>query len=336
MSHAALFVTLSLALGARPVVLLSPEDRTSILGPVIQSLQAQLSDLPVELKVVPVPRLEGSLGAQMRVARQMAGPQGLAVVWLEINPGDPVFVYVSDPQRNRVLARSVDWDGAMGHLEPVGLIVRSSVQALLDGQVIGFEANPTVAKDKPPPLPRPPRIPLHLGVTAAYTPSFMASTPQVLHGFDAGIYGAWSDFVYLALRYRVYPSFLVWGTDNYSVAQISRHPISVVLGGRYPLGRLRIGAELAATFDVVDIENQKASVWIAPAASNEQVVFTLDPAVLLDVQIIDMLSAYAACGVDVPVGERRYLIYGPAGKAAVLTPWEVQPRVIIGLRFQIL
>ena len=57
MTHAALLLTLAMSLGARPVVVLAPEDRTHILGPVIQSLQAQLADLPVELKVEPVAKL---------------------------------------------------------------------------------------------------------------------------------------------------------------------------------------------------------------------------------------------------------------------------------------
>jgi hypothetical protein len=67
-------------------------------------VQAQLADLPVELQVVPVQKIERFLGSQMSVARQVAGPDGLAVVWLELSPGDPVFVYVADTRHNRVLA----------------------------------------------------------------------------------------------------------------------------------------------------------------------------------------------------------------------------------------
>ncbi len=337
MTHAALFVALSLSLQARPVVLLAPEDRSLILGPIVQSVQAQLSDLPVELRVQPVAKLEGLLGAQMRLAKQVAGDEGLAVVWLELSPGDPVFVYVADPQRSRVLARSVDWDGALGHLEAVGLIVRSSVQALLAGQSIGFEApaqRVATGGQKPLPPPPPPRQ-FHLGAAVGYTPGILSDGTAVMHGLDVQVWGGYREHLFASLQYRVYFPFLQ-RAGTYAIAEVARHPASVAVGGRQTWGRFSLSAELAATFDLVTVEMKDVGPWFKLSPPSTQLIFSLGPSLTTTLRLADPVSLYLGAGVDVPVGERRYLTEGPAGTGVVLTPWEVQPRAFAGVRFDVL
>ncbi|MGC4121055.1 MAG: hypothetical protein QM765_42055 [Myxococcales bacterium] len=333
---AALLTTLSLALGAQPVVLLSPEDRSLILGPIVQSVQAQLSDLPVELRVEPVKRLEGFLGAQMKVARQVAGPDGLAVVWLELLPGDPVFVYVADPQHNRVLARSIDWDGALGHLEAVGLIIRSSVEALLAGQQIGFEA-PEAPKTGIKPFPKQPEPEKpgdwspHLGLAAGYSLSTPGGDAPLLHGVDVAAHFGIGDHLFLTGGYRVIPSFLE-RAGSYAIAVATRHPFWLGVGGQLRLGPVQLGGNLACNLDVVDIEIKSVGPWLRISPPHEQVIVSLAPTLMAAVSIVGPLSLFLEGGVDVPLNERHYYTQGPAGRGVVLTPWEAQPRGTIGLR----
>ncbi|MBI5548163.1 MAG: hypothetical protein HY901_30145 [Deltaproteobacteria bacterium] len=338
----ALLLSLSMALGARPVVLLSPEDRSLILGPIIQSLQAHLSDLPVELRVEPVPRLEGLLGSQMRVARQVAGADGLAVVWMELSPGDPVFVYVADPQRNRVLARSVDWDGALGHLESVGLIVRSSIQALLAGQSIGFEAAPPPKQPGPAPPVEPPVAPpappprgFRLGMSVGYTPAIIGDDAPVLHGLDTALFAGWGEHLYAVGGYRVIPPFLE-RAGPYALAFVSRHPVSLGVGGRVQWWRFQLGGEASATLDVVEIEMKDVGPWLSLAPPRTQYVWGMAATVFAAFEIVRPLSVFISGGADVPLGERRYTVHGPAGEGVVLTPWKVQPRAAVGLRIDVL
>ena len=339
--HAALLVSLSMALGAQPVVLLSPEDRSLILGPIVQSVQAQLADLPVELRVQPVQRLEGFLGAQMKVARQAAGAESLAVIWLELSPGDPVFVYVADPQRNRVLARSVDWDGALGHLEAVGLIVRTSVQALLAGQQIGFEApggpRPAGPEQAPPqavPVPKGEQL-FHLGFKVGYAPSTPGGEAPMLHGLDASVFAGLGAHLLISGGYRVIPAFLE-RANPYSLALVSRHPFWLGVGGRLTFGRLQLGAEAACNVDLVNLEMKDVGPWIRLSPPHQQVIVSFAPSVSLAVTLIAPLSVYVEGGVDVPLNERHYFTEGPAGRAVVLTPWQVQPRAAVGLRVEVL
>lgn len=333
---AALASALSLALGAQPVVLLSPEDRSLILGPIVQSVRAQLSDLPVELNVEPVKKLEGFLGAQMKVARQVAGPDGLAVIWLELSPGDPVFVYVADPRHNRVLARSVDWDGALGHLEAVGLIIRSSVQALLEGQQIGFEA-PEAPKAGTKPFPKQPEPEpdqrfFHLGLSAGYTLSSLGDDAPLQNGVDAAAYLGLGRYAYVTGGYRALPSFLKQ-SGSYSIAVITRHPFWLAVGGKATFAdRVQLGGDLGCNVDVVDVEIKWVSPWLQISPPHEQVVVSLAPTVYLAVRVVGPLGVFLSGGLDVPLNDRHYNTRGPAGTGVVITPWEVQPRGAVGLR----
>lgn len=337
MAPAALALTLAATLGAHPVVLLSPEDRALILGPVIQSVQAQLSDLPVQLQVQPISRL-GSLAAQMRVARQVSGTEGLAVVWFELTPGDPVFVYVADPQKNRVLVRSVDWDGALGHLEAAGLIVRSSVQALLAGKDIGFEA-PAPPRPEPGPAAVPPPPPpvrrFHTGLEVAYAPSLISGDAPALHGVGVGLDAGWGEHLVVRLGYRLNAPFLL-RESTWAVALVWSHPLSLSVGARLRLGRVRLGAELGGTAQIVSLEMKEVGPWVSLATPRDQVLFHLSPRLTASLALAPPLSLFLAVGADVPLGERRFLTDGPGGPGVALDTWPVQPHAGLGLRFDLL
>lgn len=338
MPHAALLAALSFAFAAKPVVLLSPEDRSLILGPVIQSVEAHLSDLPVELRVEPVPRLDPSLAAQMKAARQVAGEEAVAVIWLELSPGDPVFVYVADLKRNRVGARSVDWDGALGHLEAVGLIVRSSVQAILsEDKSFGFEAPSVMEKTRSRgrPVAEEQRR-AHLGFSIAYSLGEVSPDAPLAHAASISIFAGWGDHLYAELGYRFAVPFLQRGSDRCSVAQIWRHALSAGAGARFRKGSFTFGGEIAGVAQIVGLEIKvvEGCDW-AQAEDQDHVLLAIAPTLFASLSIAEPLSLFAAVSADIFPRERRYLIDGPGGRGAALTPWAVQPRAAIGLRFEL-
>jgi hypothetical protein len=266
----------------------------------------------------------------------VAGTDGLAVVWMEISPGDPVFVYVADPKRNRVLARSVDWDGALGHLEAVGLIVRSSVQALLAGQTIGFEAQPVpIRKDVPRPVQPAEVGNFHVGLMVGYTPELLGGEAPVTHGLDVAAAVGYGDYAFARLGYRFMAPFLRnWSTN--SVALVWRNPFTLGVGAQLPLGRVRLGAEIAGTLDIVSLDTRDVGPWVATAPSQDQLIFSLTPSVFASVRVVDPLSLFLSVSADIPLTDRHYLVHLSMGRdQTILTPYEVQPRGVIGLRFDI-
>jgi hypothetical protein len=333
-----LLVTLSSAAPApRAVVLLAPENRALVLGPVVSAVQSQLSDLAVELRVEPVQKLEGSLAARMSAAGTVQG--ALAVIWLDLNPGEPIFVYVADPRSHRIFARNVDWDPAGGHFAASGLVVRSAVQALLAGRSIGFEtpAGETARAAGPDPIVRgEPQPDVNLAVRISYVPGLLAQDVGLLHGAELGVQVGFGPHLYAAAGYRFFPSFLKQVSD-YALALVSRHPISLAAGGRLALGRLELGLELTATLDPVRVEVRPFSLFLVPPSPQTEPRWLVGPTAWASVRMVGNLSAVAGLGIDLPVGTRDYLVKAVSGESSTLLRlYPVQPRASIGLRWDAL
>lgn len=331
-----LALALSASAGApKTVVLLAPENRALVMGPVISAVQSQLSDLAVELRVEPVDRLEGSLAARMSAAGAVQG--ALAVIWFDLNPGEPIFVYVADPKSHRIFARNVDWDTAGGHYAASGLIVRSAVQALLAGRSIGFEA-PAGDKTQPPgpdPFLRVRQGPdVSLAVRVGYAPSLLAPGLAVRHGADLGLQVGLGTHFYAGANYRLYPTAYRRLTAD-SFALLSRHPISLSAGGRMELGPLEVGLELAATLDPVGIEIGVTSPWLVPAPPQTNFRWLLGPSAWAALRLVGRVSAVAGLGVDFTLGQHKYLVADDQ-RGVVLEPYEAQPRAFLGLRWDAL
>ncbi len=333
---------LSLALSAaaatpRAVVLLAPDNRVLVLGPVISAIQSQLSDLPVHLRVEPVPKLEGSLAARMGAVGAMQ--EALAVIWLDLNPGEPIFVYVADPSSHRIFARNVDWDPGGGHFAASGLVVRSAVQALLAGQIIGFAAPASQAARPagPDPFPRlAPERGLSAAVRIGYAPALFASEVETLHGAEVAIQVGYGPHLYAAAGYRIYPSFLK-REQQYSLALVNRHPVSLAAGGRLAIGRFELGLELAATLDAVRIEVRILQPFLAGPPPQTDVRWLLGPTAWVSMRIVGSLSAVAGVGFDAPLGARDYDVTGASGQVTTLVKlYSVQPRMSVSLRWDAL
>lgn len=332
-----LAIALSAAAGApKAVVLLAPEDRALVMGPVISSVQSQLSDLAVELRVEPVDRLEGSLAARMSAADAVQG--ALAVIWLDLNPGEPIFIYVAEPKGHRIFVRNLDWDSAGAHYAASGLIVRSAVQALLAGGSIGFEppAGERASPSGPDPFLRVPKDPgVSLAVRLSYTPSLLAPDLPARHGADLGVQVGFGAHLYAGAGYRLYP-LVFKRMSEWAVAFMSRHPIWLAAGGRTELGPLEVGLDLCATLDPVGIQISVSGPWRVPAPPQINIRWLAGPSAWAAIRLVGRLSAVAGLGVDFPLGASNYVIEQSGKRGVVLEPYEVQPRASLGLRWDAL
>ncbi len=331
-----LLLCLSLtAMGTRPITVVMPEKRIFILGPVLQAVQAQLSDLPVKLKIERVAQWEnGGLAAQMRAVPKFATEDAVAVIWFDLSPGDPIFIYVADPHKGRVLVRSVDWDGALGHLEAVAVVVRSSIQALLYGQNIGFEAytppgtlaqQSSYQENKPTPF----QFSLRLG----YAPSVIADNLPVLHGLGIAATFEWKNRFYAGLEYRLVDSFIK-KKSQYVMVVVHRHPFSVVVGGRRRTGRWELSGELALSAHLVNMDIREVIHWPSLPPPQNQYLYSVGPSVMGRVLLLKSWSAFVGLGTDIAIGEKRYLIDGQSG-GVLLDPWRFQWRGLAGFQWDL-
>ncbi|QSQ12834.1 hypothetical protein [Myxococcus landrumensis] len=131
-------------------------------GALLERVRGQSSDLPVELRAMPGPTLEGSPQSQWRSIVELAGVHhARAVLWFQ-RSGPEVRIHFAQPASRHLFVRTARLEGAPGALEwsagaeAVALVVRSALRAVEAGRPLGevVEAPPPVRED----LPLPPEL----------------------------------------------------------------------------------------------------------------------------------------------------------------------------------
>ncbi len=120
------------------------ESDPAILGLILEALQAQLSDVEVELVFNGGVVESSELRNLIEKGKSMAEPHDAAgVFWLDANHGENWLLYLVDPAGERVLVRraGAGLESLTATVEAVAVITRSSSKALLDGRTIGLRSS---------------------------------------------------------------------------------------------------------------------------------------------------------------------------------------------------
>lgn len=107
----------------------------------IRAIQAQLSDLDIDLKVFWTSSYSRDLPVQADTAEQLAKQHNATMVfWCDFLVGKRVFLYVSEPGGGRILVRKVSFDdkNQRDRFLVMAVILRSVVEAIAGGGHIGI------------------------------------------------------------------------------------------------------------------------------------------------------------------------------------------------------
>ncbi|WP_338863488.1 hypothetical protein [Myxococcus stipitatus] len=135
-------------------------------GALLERVRGQSSDLPVELRAMPGPSLEGPPQAQWRSIEELAGAhQARAVLWFQ-RSGPDVRIHFAQPSSRHLFVRTARLEGAPGALEwsagaeAVALVVRSALRAVEAGRPLGevVEAHAPVPMTQEKDTPVPPEL----------------------------------------------------------------------------------------------------------------------------------------------------------------------------------
>jgi hypothetical protein len=136
---------------------------------VLGAIRAELVDLDVAVRVISATGPPDVRGRMERVAgEKSASGRTLGALWLDLATPD-LLLFIANADGTRVLIRRIRVvKGAEGAaIEEMGIVVRSTVSALLEGRAIGMEG----AASSPTPLPQPGPPPSVLpGAPASETP----------------------------------------------------------------------------------------------------------------------------------------------------------------------
>ncbi|NVJ25706.1 FAD-binding oxidoreductase [Myxococcus sp. AM011] len=140
-------------------------------GALLERVRGQSSDLPVELRAMPGPSLEGTPQDQWRSVVELAdAQQARAVLWFQ-RSGSELRVHFAEPGSRHLFVRIARLEGQPGALEwsagaeAVALVVRSALRAVEAGTPLGDVvevASPLPAPATPEterePTPMPPEL----------------------------------------------------------------------------------------------------------------------------------------------------------------------------------
>lgn len=265
---------------AEPVtatVVLAFDARSQVEKQVIAAIRAHLSDLPLSLVAVPIEQqtsLDQALSASGEVA---TSHQALGAFRFEVGADGSLLIFFTETAGETALIRRLrpNSRGTRVALEQAAIVVRSLIEALLEGGEVGVARGAAQSfEPKPKPVParasdvsssRPtesdgaeaaaaeprrgaPAVSQRLAVTAGLTTTQFATGKAWQSGFSAGAHWLATPELYAGARYTFFPQLSSSNAD--AAVIVGRHPLEVLVGYR-ETGRIGLNTELGLVADRV-------------------------------------------------------------------------------------
>jgi hypothetical protein len=264
-----------------------------------------------------------------------------ARIWVDMTRGAHVVIYVVDHSWThtyvRTLLRAPD-NPALDHAQ-AGEIVRSAVQALQEGAVIGIarvqpSAPAQVAAPLAEQLPRapPPEGP-GFGGGLFYAIGLRADGAAIAHGPGAYGYalapaGALRLGGALALQYQPHHIAAAGAGARLDTLALRAGP---VLEGA--LSALAVQLSLAAGADLVHIDPDATARGLHADAARWAAFPLLEASIGVRAPLSRLLELLVALVADAELVDTRYVIRSGASATVIENPWNVRPSLRVGLGF---
>lgn len=265
-SLAALLLTR--ALGAQPqpsTIILTFDASSEAQKQAIAAIRAHVSGLPAEVVIVPVEH-QRTLDSRLAAAGSLAASrQALGTFHIEIEPDGTLLIFFTEAGAEATLIRRLppNRQGVRVALEQAAIVVRSLVEALLEGGSVGIapeagragsaenaeasaelhsspersSAASALSNHKNPPsqsgsqaAPEAASVRPRVAITAGYTATDFASVMPWQSGFSAGLQWLATPVAYAGARYTFFPTYTATTED--AVVAVARRPIEALVGYR--------------------------------------------------------------------------------------------------------
>jgi len=275
---------LTRALSAQPqpsAIILTFDASSEAQKQAVAAIRAHVSGLPANVVIVPVEH-QRSLDSRLAAAGSLAASrEALGTFYIEIEPDGTLLIFLTEPGAEATLVRRLppNDQGVRVALEQAAIVVRSLVEALLDGGNVGIarevdrtgSAEATDAPVEPaspeqsaavPGLPSPeqasesdseaaPRagsVMPRLAITAGYTATDFASVMPWQSGFSAGFQWLATPVAYAGARYTLFPTYTAAAEG--AVVALHRRPFETLVG-YHTTRRLALNGEMGLLIDAV-------------------------------------------------------------------------------------
>lgn len=340
--------TAARAEGARKVVLVVSASSAEQVESVTNALRAQLGDLPTEVVVETPSPVPAELRARLDYAADACTRNdAVGAFFVEAERADDLLLYLVEPRARRALVRRVKKQAGaeQAGLEELGIIVRSSVGALLEGREIGMEAGPDLAtpepKPSPPPKPEPaPVAPRPAPPRAQEAPSTgRLAAHYAGQAFAAEV--AWQSGLGVELAASPDRRW-VFGLGYVALSpvevessaarvKVARHPLRGFAGYEVPAGGFRLGLELGLIGELDRRATTRTASGVEPTESADTWSAALSPRVTFRYPVWQGTEVWAGLGLDLFLNDSDYVAELAGRTETLLSPYRARAGAAMGL-----
>jgi hypothetical protein len=326
----------------------------------ISAIRAHVSGLPAEVVIVPVDQ-QRSLDSRLAAAGALAASRhALGTFYIEIEPDGTLLIFFTEPEAEATLIRRLppNQQGLRVALEQAAIVVRSLVEALLDGGHVGIapearragaggdaeapagSASLPAQTSQPalagPEEPRPSQSRSEaspdgasgrrrIAVTAGYTGTDFASGMPWQSGFSAGFAWLATPELYAGARYTLLPTYTV--PTEEAVVAVDRRPVEALVG--YHAARpLALNGEIGLLVEAVRRTTVSTAESLSPTAPSTRWMLSVTARAGFSWSPWPRIRASLRAGADFVLTPYAYTI---DSAVAAPSPHGVRPRTELEL-----
>ena len=326
------------------VVMIAPEADVDRFDALFENVRAQMSDLPVNVRMVRVSgpidlskegfleratRVSEETGSRLIFGSNMTEEGGRAVFWVRGAEGD------------RLLVRTLRGAGKEGIADAVSLIARTTVETLLEigalrGPVPEPHASPpqTPRESEPPPIADAPVLPIiehspswGFALRAAYVSQWVSFAPRVTHGGGVALQGIWSDLLRISFGVTLSnPDESVAATVRMTRFKV---PFQLGISAMSEVGRWRLGGTAEAIFAWLRLSPESLSDSVVVSDPFDRFGFSAAVLAEIEYHLVDRILLFFSGGAEILADIPVYRVAG--GPVLFADTARIQPRLTAGL-----
>lgn len=327
------------------VVWMAHGDRRA--GAIEAAVAAQLSDLPIALRVVRCDRCGSSVGVAARRARGVLAERRPALVlWVASNAPSELYVLVPDEGGGRLLIREIPPRSGVSMYEALAVITRHVVEAVLAGIIeLELEPRPRPASDKPETRAgssAEPEIQTSSEAGPRASPiSVSAGAGYRLRWYARGSEPTHEGVVLVGLLLA--PGWTIWAGTAYAEtvplrsdvisAELRRLPFWLGVEHSITTGSFEWLAQLGASLERDSVSIESVAQPLVPSSQRHAWHLAGMGHLGLRYRPAEHVALQAAVGVDRPWAAYAYQVVGPSGPETLLAAHSWQPYVTLAIQY---
>lgn len=311
--------------GPRAVVLLAASDTEE------RALSGVKSDLRELVEPIALRAPLSGRADKWSLSRLTQQHRALAAVWLDQTSSRFVTVYVFDPQSQRLGMRRLPRRSQADADESVAIVLRATVEALLEGreaplEAVALPAEPPQAASSSQPGARRQRHERGTLRTGYVGVGFADSSIE--HGASFGASLSLSRLVHLGLGYAiVQPAELATSQTRVTLL---RRPLDAFLGLSIKLKGLELHADAGGSVDFRERRTEVTDASLRPSSDDAYAVVSVLGRLRVARELWPQLRLDFGPALEIPVNEPA-LVVDRAGSDHTFSQFPIRPRLEAGL-----